>query len=103
MLAPVIRVMARRLLPSLIIPTICARLAVLSLFILNIMLERYQLVNRLNRDDVLSPETYGKPSYSIDFRLFCVFRISENYQVSRFGDYGSANRTPRRVYCNYLI
>src|SRR5262249_8161016 len=56
--APVIRVIARRLFPSVIIATICARLAVLSLFILNIMLESTIGVHR----KIVEPALYCGPS-----------------------------------------
>ena len=47
MLAPVMRVMLRRLLPSTSAARICARFAVLSRFILNIMLEKNVVVKCL--------------------------------------------------------
>ena len=46
MLTPVMRVTLRRLLPSTSAATICPRFAVLSLFILNIMLDRLAVVNK---------------------------------------------------------
>src|SRR5262249_33096400 len=59
---PVIRVIDRRLLPSTIIPTMRPRSAVLSLFILNIMLKRGTAVKYLHRYTVFQ-YVYGVKSY----------------------------------------
>src|SRR4029077_882803 len=86
--APVIRTVARMLLPSTRQPMTCARFSALSLFIMTIMLNRLRIVKHQNPRNSLECQPPGH-----EFGLEKAFGASSGVKAERPG----CNPTPRPI------